>query len=289
MFKSLFDKLRKNKLKMEFHEYGSVVDTFQLGEDGAIQVAQWQHPFYHPLKLDIGLVNFYRQFIQPGDFTIDIGAHAGDTTIPMALAAGATGTVMALEPNKYVYRVLAENAKLNPGKTHILPLCIAATAEDGVFSFNYSDASFCNGGFLTKREVLDRHHKYTLEIQGKNLDQLLRKDYAQYLPKLSFIKVDAEGYDKEIIKNLSGIIHDYHPFILSECNHYLVKAERDELFDVMSAGGNTLYQIGLDQSRASDFRSVNKQPLKKSDMMKHHHFDILAVPAGRAVHTENKE
>ncbi len=130
---------------------------------------------------------------------------------------------------------------------------------------------------------MDRHHKYTLGIQGKNLDQLLRKDYASLLPKLSFIKVDAEGYDKEIIKNLSGHHTEFHPFILSECNHYLVKAEREELFDVMSAGGNTLYQIGLDQSRASDFRSVNKQPLKKSDMMKHDHFDILAVPPGRTV------
>jgi FkbM family methyltransferase len=281
MFKSIAFALKRKKLKKEFHEYGSIVETFQVGIDGEVKVAQWEHPFYHPLKLDAGLVSFYRQFIQPGDFVIDIGAHAGDTTIPMALAAGNTGTVLALEPNKYVYRVLEENAKLNTDKTNILPLCIAATAEDGVFSFNYSDASFCNGGFLTEREISDRHHKYTLEIQGRNLDQLLRKDYTPLLSKLSFIKVDAEGYDKEIIKNLTGIIHDFHPFILSECNQYLVKAEREELFDVMSAGGNTLYQIGLDQSRASDFRSVNKEPLKRSDMMKHEHYDILAVPSER--------
>jgi FkbM family methyltransferase len=283
MLKSLFDSFRKRKLKKEFHEYGSVVESFQVGEYGTVQVAQWLHPFYQPLKLDIGLVSFYRQFIRPGDFVIDIGAHIGDTTIPMALAAGASGTVMALEPNKYVFRVLEENARLNPGVINILPLCIAATTEDGEFSFNYSDASFCNGGFLSKREVLDRHHKYTLGIQGKNLDTLLRKEYAELLPKLSFIKVDAEGYDKEIIKNLSGLIAEFKPFILSECNLYLVKAEREELFDVMSAGGNTLYQIGLDQTRASDFRSVNKEPLKKSDMMKHNHFDILAVPPGRSI------
>jgi hypothetical protein len=113
----------------------------------------------------------------------------------------------------------------------------------------------------------------------------LRKEYTTYLSKLSFIKVDAEGYDKEIIKNLQGIMNDFHPFILSECNHYLVKTEREELFDVMSAGGNILYQVGLDQNRASDFRSVNKQPLQRSDMMKHVHFDILAVPPGRIMRT----
>ena len=283
MFKSIGLALRKKKLKKEFHEYGTVVETFQVGIDGEVKVAQWKHPFYHPLKLDTGLVSFYREFIKPGDFAIDIGAHAGDTTIPMALAAGKSGNVLALEPNKYVYRVLEENAQLNTDKTNILPLCIAATAEDGVFSFNYSDASFCNGGFLSEREITDRHHKYTLEIQGRNLDQLLRKDYAPFLSKLSFIKVDAEGYDKEIIKNLSSIIIDFHPYILSECNQYLLQAEREELFDAMSAGGSTLYQIGLDQSRASDFRSVNKEPLKRSDMMKHEHYDILAVPAERNI------
>lgn len=283
MFKSLLLGLRRKKLKKEFREYGSVIETFQVGSDGPIQVAQWKHPYYHPLKLDEGLVSFYRQFIRPGDFAIDIGAHAGDTTIPMALAAGKKGAILALEPNRYVYRILEENAALNTDKTNILPICIAATADDGVFSFNYSDASFCNGGFLSERKVTDPYHKYTLEIQGRNLEHLLRTEYAGFLPKLSFIKVDAEGYDKEIIKNLSGIINEFHPFLLSECNHYLVKAEREELFEVMSAGGNTLYQVGLDQRRASDFRSVKKLPLKKSDMMKHDHFDILAVPAGRTV------
>ena len=287
MFKAFFERRRLNKLKKEFHEYGSVVESFQLGAYGTVRFAQWQHPFSQPLKLDSGHVDFYRQFIQPGDFVIDIGAHIGDTTIPMALAAGNTGTVMALEPNKYVFRIMEENAGLNPDKTNIIPLCIAATAEDGVFSFNYSDASFCNGGFLSKREVLDRHHKYTLEIQGRNLDQLLRTYYAGYLPQLTFIKVDAEGYDKEIIKNLSGIIREFHPFILSECNHYLVKAEREELFDVMSEGGNTLYRIVHDETRASDFRSVDKKPLNKSDMMKEMHFDFVAVPPGRRI--RNKE
>lgn len=287
MFKAFFEKRRLNKLKKEFHEYGSVVESFDLGDFGNVRFAQWQHPFSQSLKLDSGHVAFYRQFIQPGDFAIDIGAHIGDTTVPMALAAGPSGTVMALEPNKYVFRIMEENARLNKDKTHIIPLSIAATAEDGVFSFNYSDASFCNGGFLSEREVLDRHHKYTLEIQGRKLDRLLRTYYAEYLPKLSFIKVDAEGYDKEIIKNLSGIIQEFHPFILSECNHYLVKAEREELFDVMSAGGNTLYQIVHDQGRASDFRSVDVRPMKKSDMMIEAHFDFVAVPGGRRI--RNKE
>jgi FkbM family methyltransferase len=174
--------------------------------------------------------------------------------------------------------VLEANAKLNPEQTHIVPLCMAATAEDGVFSFNYSDASFCNGGFLTEREQLDRHHKYTLEVNGLNLEKLLYRDYAHLLPSLSFIKVDAEGYDKEILKTLSSIISTYRPAILSECNVFLTHKEREELFDVMSRFNYALYKIVDAEDRPSVFQGVGKQ-LTREDMHKEKHFDILAKPS----------
>ena len=43
----------------------------------------------------------------------------------------AEGPVLALEPNPYVFKVLARNATLNPGKTAILPLNFAATSDTG--------------------------------------------------------------------------------------------------------------------------------------------------------------
>src|SRR6185295_7687850 len=86
-------------------------------------------------------------FLQPGDIAIDIGAHTGDSTLPMALAVGPAGTVFALGPNPYVFKVLEKNAGLNPSATHIVPLMFAAMPEDGEFEFEYSDEGYCNGGF----------------------------------------------------------------------------------------------------------------------------------------------
>jgi len=51
----------------------------------------------------------------------------------MALAVGASGTVFALEPNPYVFRVLETTAGLNPTKAHIVPLMCAAMPADGEF------------------------------------------------------------------------------------------------------------------------------------------------------------
>ncbi len=276
MFAKFFNQFKKNRQKKVFNEYGYKIDQFNLSDYAKVDFAQWQHPFCEPFQLRDSSVEFYRNLVKPGDFIIDIGAHLGDTTVPMALAAGKDGCVLALEPNRYVFKILAKNASLNSGITNIIPINIAATAEDRKFSFNYSDASFCNGGFLTQREKLDQHHKYTLEVEGKNLETILLKEYGPWLPKLSLIKVDAEGYDKEIIKTLSYTITTYRPRLLSECNQFLTKSEREELYDVMTRFQYKLYRIQEDETTA--FTSVIDKPLSKDDMMKHKHFDILALP-----------
>ena len=281
MFGNLFKQFKKNKQKKIFSEYGYKVDSFSLSKYATVEFAQWQHPFCEPFQLRDSSVDFYRNLVKPGDFVIDIGAHLGDTTVPMALATGKEGTVLALEPNRYVFAVLKKNASLNSALTNIVPLNIAATAEDGQFSFNYSDASFCNGGFLSQREKLDQHHKYSLQVEGRNLEKILEKEYASLLPTLSLIKVDAEGYDKEIIKTLSKIIETYRPKILSECNQFLTKTEREELYDVMTRFNYKLYRIEEDDTTA--FIAVNDKPLTKEDMTKFKHFDVLAVPEHRSV------
>jgi FkbM family methyltransferase len=276
MFQSIRRQFQKNRQKKLFKEYGYSIDTFTLDRYAEIEFAQWQHPFCEPFKLSDRNVAFYRELVKPGDFIIDIGAHLGDTTVPIALAAGKEGCVLALEPNKYLYAILEKNASLNSSKTNIIPMNIAATAEDGHFNFHYSDASFCNGGFLSQREKLDQHHKYELKVEGRNLEKILASQYAHLLPRLSLVKVDAEGYDKEIIKTLTHTIFTYRPKILSECNQFLTKGEREELFDVMTRFNYTLYRIEEDENTA--FVSVIDKPLAKDEMIKHKHFDILAVP-----------
>jgi FkbM family methyltransferase len=278
MFKTFLKQFQKNKQKKVFKEYGFTVDKFHLDRYAEIEFAQWQHPFCKPFNLNDSNVAFYRELVKPGDFIIDIGAHIGDTTVPMALAAGKEGFVLALEPNRYVFKVLEKNAALNSSLTNIIPMCIAATAEDGNFSFNYSDASFCNGGFLSQREKLDQHHKYTLEVEGRNLEKILEQQYTHLLPKLSLIKVDAEGYDKEIIKTLTHTISTYRPKILSECNIFLTKTEREELYDVMTRFNYRVFKIEDDSDRPSAFQSVATEPMSREDMSRHKHFDILAIP-----------
>jgi FkbM family methyltransferase len=243
-----------------------------LESDGIVKYAQWLHPNDLPKQITQAAVDGLRQFISPGDFVIDIGAHSGDTTVPMALAAGPGGCTLALEPNPYVYRVLAVNAALNRHKTNIVPHCLAATERDGEFVFHYSDASFCNGGFKTQQRWPFFRRKYPLAIQGRNLQRLLAGEFAPWLPKLSYIKVDAEGYDRAILATILPILRDSRPVIRTEVFRKLIASERFALFDLLAGANYRTYRYGGEINPRGKL-------LERREMTREKHFDILAIPS----------
>ena len=79
-------------------EYPCELRRFTLPEDGAVDYAQWQHPsaLRNPTVLDPAEVAGLRRYLQPGDVALDIGAHAGDSTVPIALSN--RGRVRTLDP-----------------------------------------------------------------------------------------------------------------------------------------------------------------------------------------------
>jgi FkbM family methyltransferase len=234
-------KLEKKHQKSIFREYGFRIEEFPTKNYGTVEYAQWLHPFQKSTIIDDSNIEFYQKLSSKGGMIIDIGAHTGDTTVPMALAVGKNGVVLGFEPNRYVFKILEVNAALNVDKTNIIPLCIAATASDGDFTFNYSDASYCNGGFLSQIKNKKHHHDFTLNITGRNLQDYLLENFKEKLPSLNLIKIDAEGYDKEIIKSIPDILEEFKPNLLIECYKRLTLNERLELFDLMDGYGYQLY------------------------------------------------
>jgi FkbM family methyltransferase len=268
-------KIERLKLKKTFKEYSYDIKTFHIEGIGPVEYAQWLHPFEGPKEITESNINFYRKLARRGAMIIDIGAHTGDTTVPMALAVGKSGMVLALEPNKYVYKILEKNASLNRPHTNIIPLCFAATGEDGDFVFNYSDASFNNGGFLSEIHVKNHHHNYTLNVSGKNLQNFLFNNYSDELEKLELVKVDAEGYDKEILKTIPEILNRYKPNLMVECYKRLDENERHELFDIIHGHGYTLFYLENFEE------SGNKIRVERGNMMDRRHFEMMAIHSGK--------
>jgi FkbM family methyltransferase len=263
-------KIKKHRLKTTFKEYGFEITKIDLHKYGIIDYASWLHPLYKTEPITPDHVDFYRQFITEGGFAIDIGAHQGDTTVPMALAAGKSGFVLALEPNPHVYPALCENAKLNPDRLKIIPLPFAATAIDGEFTFGSGDAAFGNGGIVGFSTNKTSNVRYQFKVTGKNLERYINENYSKFLPNLQLIKTDAEGYDKEILKTLQTYFKKYRPAVISECFSQLKPSERYELFDIFDQNNYDVYFLDGQE---------NKPTLKieRDQMTNWKHFDIIGL------------
>jgi FkbM family methyltransferase len=272
MFDYIKKKLEKRRIKRNFSEYGSQVYEYALPDFGLVKFAKWLNPLDEVRNITQGQVNFYKKFLHPGDLAIDIGAHIGDTAMPMALTVGKQGLVLAFDPNPHVFKILLQNVELNKELTNIVPINVAISAYDGEFFFNSSEATFNNGGISETAQ--NRHGKYGLQekVKGLNLENLLRTSYSEYLDKLRVIKIDAEGYDIEIIKSILPVIQKYKPHLIVECFKQLRKKGRDHLYD-------TIADLGYDLYYMEDFDDQAKLELiKRDDMSNWRYFNILAVP-----------
>ncbi|MDB5223966.1 MAG: FkbM family methyltransferase [Chitinophagaceae bacterium] len=269
--------LRRKKARRVTQEYPAKIDLFDLKDEGKIDFANWDNPLYTPIVISQKMVDFFKQFIKKGDLVIDIGANIGDTTVPMALAAGPAGIALGFDPNPYVYKILEINATLNKEKQTIVPLPYAITVKEEEFYYVSSEASFSNGGIATTKDSRHGNFYHHEKIKGINLKAFLEENYSDKISGLSFIKIDTEGYDKEIIKSISDLLATYKPTIVAESFGKSTNDEKLELYDVIEKLGYELFYFEDFDIDAKVIKLNNRNEItnwKKT-------INIYAVPVNR--------
>ena len=91
---------------------------------------------------------------------------------------------------------------------------------------------------------------------------------------MTFIKIDTEGYDKEIIKSITDLIIEYKPIIIAESFGKATDDAKMELFYVIAKNG---YEIYYFEDFAIDLKvekiNSNSEMLKWSNTI-----NIYALP-----------
>jgi FkbM family methyltransferase len=251
--------------------YGSKILAFELPRDGRVEYAQWLHPAETTKVITQGAVDELRTFLGPGDVAIDIGAHTGDTSVPMALATGVNGAVLALEPNPYVFAVLQRNAALNRDKTNIHPLNFAAMPASGLVEFEYSDAGYCNGGRHEGISKWRHGHAFTLEVRGQNLHDYMHRHVAELIPRVRYVKIDAEGYDLHVLRSIEELLLETRPFVRAEIFGLASPADRLSIVEYLRS-------LGYHVHRVADETCYRGAVVDAAALQGAEHFDVFAVP-----------
>jgi len=230
-----------NFLKETNNYYNTLEINLEV-DNKKINYHKWLHPYQGSWELEalfnIKEMSNISKLIKPNSVVLDIGAQTGNMAVAYSLFAK---NVIAFEPNPAAFEVLEKNSTLNP----ITPYNFACSSEEGECEFHYSDPGLCNGGYAS---VLDRGvgvtgHSLPLDVYMVNVVDFMKSNHPKDINNISFIKIDAEGHDKEIIPTLKEIIDINKPIIQTEIYDGLTPNETDQLINVINNLGYKAYDM----------------------------------------------
>ena len=169
----------------------------------------------HNYKLEFPRhIKTWSKFIKEGSVVIDIGAAMLDTTLPMAALTGPTGKVLAFEPGYKLQKTIKLHLENNPDLNNILFFDKAIMDSEGEYEFFY-DPTETNGGFKRLTSHLPSIFPNKVTVKGIRLDTVLKQ--SNIAPQdISFIKLDTEGHDCQIIYSIIDIVRVGRPIIQVE-------------------------------------------------------------------------
>ena len=158
------------------------------------------------------LEDFYTELLREGDRCIDVGAHVGRHSFPMARCVAPSGKVYAFEPLPMIFNQL----KIEAESTHL----------DAMISAHQCALSDMRGetDFVLVHEAPEysglrpRHYDMlvtteTIRVQTARLDDLFEaKAHA-----IRYIKIDCEGGELKVLRGASNLLRRDRPVVSFEC------------------------------------------------------------------------
>lgn len=184
---------------------------------GSMQVALPEHVstvIYRRGYFEEELSRYLLTAIRPGAVFFDVGAHFGYYTLLAAHLAGEGGQVHAFEPTPSTYEILVKNAqayrnvRLNNVAVH------SAAAELELRDFGVALSAFNSLGNprLSAAEQESAGNSHCIRVKTIALD-----DYcARHNVSPTFVKIDAEGAEADVIAGMRETIVRAEPTIAME-------------------------------------------------------------------------
>jgi FkbM family methyltransferase len=157
------------------------------------------------------LTRFMRERVRPGAVVADIGANIGYYTLLLSRLVGPGGHVYAIEPSPEIRLRLDDALHRNAvGNVTVVPYGISDRCERRAFTI-----ASANLGASRFGEVADN---------GLELRRLADVIPADQLARLSFIKVDVEGMENAVMRDIAALLPQL-PHELTLCAELRINPE----------------------------------------------------------------
>lgn len=189
-----------------------------------------------------GMTVVWNRTVLPGMTVIDVGANVGYYTLLANQLVGATGCVVAFEPDPSTFELLTSSVDINGYRSRCVCVQKAVAAEPGRATLYRRSKYQINTSLMDASAwaatLLDSVTEFDVDLTS--LDTFAREDLGGRAVDL--VKIDAEGAETMVLAGMQDIMaRNREIVVLCEFN-----AER-----VRIAGGDPL--VALDLLRQADF------------------------------------
>jgi FkbM family methyltransferase len=172
---------------------------------------------------------FASENILQNSLILDIGSNIGHFSLKLAMALSQRGVknveIHSFEPNPLVFELLKRNLSLNQTwcnqvKTHQLAVGSANSVVEFIFSMRNSGAGRMMAGT-----------KGTTRVNVTRIDSFLQN--IECKRKVSFIKIDVEGFEPEVFEGAWPVIEKHRPVIYFEYSPFLYNHRGIDAFGII--------------------------------------------------------
>jgi FkbM family methyltransferase len=185
--------------------------------------------------------------VEGGDIVFDVGAHMGFFSYHAKLCGAKA--VYAFEPNPYVREILTKHKSL----WRFLDLNIydlALYSEERELDLSIPENPLASIATVNREGTVLEKFRYRAKIRvvATTIDNFVRENA---IPHVDFIKIDAEGSEREILKGAKETIREFRPKIAVSAYHrpdderaipeIVLSAREDYKFKLVNKGERVLF------------------------------------------------
>ncbi len=188
------------------------------------------------------MVQIFNSLVGKKDVVADIGANIGMTAL---LFSDLAQSVYAFEPSPSTFKILQNNLNLNAiNNVQAVNVGLGIKKENLTITFAKNNRS---GGFVSEKIRPEDGH-ISEHIKIETLDNF----YASQHVAPTFLKIDVEGFEQNVVKGGLHFINEYKPTVVMEMNHFcldvLQRITIPDFMDFMRSVFPVLYAIDNDNS-----------------------------------------